>query len=94
MSTSTKIAANKANAALSTGPSDTSLTRYNALKTGLTAKGLTPMDNASGISGLLTQLNNELEPVESLEKFLVERICLGMVRRFRAEPLGSRIPRQ
>jgi len=89
MSTAAKIAASQKNAANSTGPGDTSRTRFNALKTGLTARGLTPMDNAAGFTALLAQLRHQFQPAGPLEKFLVERIGLGMVRRSRAERLEA-----
>jgi hypothetical protein len=89
MSTAAKIAANKANAAKSTGPGDTSQTRYNALKSGLTARGLTPMDDVAGFDTMLAKLRSRIKPVGQLEKYLVERIALGMVRRQRGERLEA-----
>jgi len=89
MTTPAKIAANKENAALSTGPGDTSLTRYNALRTGLTARGLTPLDDTAGFNSLLAQLRSQFKPEGSLEKYLIERIALGMVRRLRGERLEA-----
>ena len=89
MTTPAQIAANQANADRSTGPADTTLTKFNALKTGLTARHLTKLDNSAGYKELLTQLHAELAPVSILEKYLVERIALGMVRRCRGERLEA-----
>lgn len=89
MSTPAKINTNKINAAKSTGPNDTSVTRYNALKTGLTARNLTKLDKAAGYQVLLEHLHAELNPVGLLEKYLAERIALGMVRRCRGEHLEA-----
>ena len=89
MSTPAQIAANQTNAAKSTGPADTTLTKFNALKTGLTARHLTKLDNSAGYKELLTQLHGELAPVGILEKYLTERIALGMVRRCRGERLEA-----
>jgi hypothetical protein len=89
MSTPAQIAANQTNAAKSTGPADTTLTKFNAVKTGLTARHLTKLDNSAAYRELLTQLHAELAPVSILEKYLVERIALGMVRRCRGERLEA-----
>src|SRR5208283_3069035 len=89
MSTPAQVAANRRNAAKSTGPGDSSLSRYNALKSGLTGRGLTPMDDVDGFDALLAQLRAEFEPVGVLEIFTVERIALGMVRRQRGERLEA-----
>lgn len=89
MSTSAKIAANQKNAAKSIGPCDTSLTRFNALKSGLTGRGLSPMDDTEAFNTVLAQLRSQFKPVGVLEKHLVERIALGMVRRCRGERLEA-----
>ena len=81
--------ASQANAGKSTGPGDTSLTRYNALKHGFTARHLTKLDNSAGYKDLFAQLHTELMPVGVLENFLVQRIALGMVRRCRGERLEA-----
>ena len=74
---------------MSTGPHDTSQTRYNALKTGLTAQGLSPMDDTESFNNLETQLRTQFAPEGPLEDFLVRRIALGMVRRQRGERLEA-----
>jgi len=89
MSTPAQAAANRTNARRSTGPANTGSTRFNALCTGLTARGLTPMDDVNGFDALLAQLRAEFEPVGVLENFVVERIALGMVRRQRGERLEA-----
>lgn len=89
MSSPAKIAANRRNAAKSTGPGDTTGTRFNALRTGLTARGLTPMDDVKGFDALLAQLRAEFEPVGVFENFTVERVAIGMVQRQRGERLEA-----
>ncbi|MGA9777253.1 MAG: hypothetical protein ACLPRE_01110 [Limisphaerales bacterium] len=89
MSTSAQVAANRANARRSTGPANTGSTRFNALRTGLTARGLTPMDDIDGFDALLAQLRAEFQPVGVLENFTVERIGLAMLRRQRGERLEA-----
>jgi len=89
MSIPAQIAANRANARRSSGPANTIGTRFNALRTGLTARGLTPLDDVDGFDALLAQLRAEFEPVGVLEIFAVERVALGMVRRLRGERLEA-----
>ncbi len=84
MSVSNKDAANRRNAAKSTGPSNTLSTRYNALKHGLVAEGVTELDDRAFFERLRSQLDEEFAPVGELERFLVGRIALGMLRMSRA----------
>ena len=76
--------ANSLNAQRSTGPKDISATRFNAVKHGLLAEGVTELDDAENFIGLCEQLEAELDPVGLMEIFLVRRIALCMIRLRRA----------
>lgn len=86
--TRAKLKANKKNAAKSTGPSDTISTRFNAVKHGLLSYGVTELDDLN-YETLLIQMRTTLDPEGPLESFLVERICLCMVRLRRAGRLEA-----
>jgi hypothetical protein len=85
-----KAESNRKNAQRSTGPRDTSSTRFNAVTHGLLAQGLTELDDSDAYKSLLQRLTEEFCPVGDLEKFLVQYIALNMIRlpragRFEAE---------
>jgi hypothetical protein len=79
-----KLAANQNNAEKSTGPHNSTLTRYNAAKHGLLAEGVTEIDNPSGFSRLCSRLEAQFDPVGEVETALVRRIALCIVRFRRA----------
>ena len=89
MITPEKIAANRRNAQKSTGPADTTSTRYNAAKHGLLAQGVTELDDADAYRHLLASLTAEYRPVGPIETFLVESIALDMLRIRRARRLEA-----
>jgi hypothetical protein len=84
-----KIAANKLNGKKAHGPLDTSKTKYNAIKHGLWATGLTWLDSPAGYYELLQQLMEEKKPVGAVEIFLVERLALYMTRIPRASRMEA-----
>src|ERR1041384_6748102 len=84
-----KVEANRRNAQLSTGPKDTNSTRYNAVKHGLLAEGVTELDNPEGFPDLCAQLRTEFKPVGEIETLLVRRIALFAVRLQRAALLEA-----
>lgn len=84
-----KIAANKLNAKKSTGPVNTSITKFNGTKHGLQTVGVSELDNAEGHQVLLKTLMEEKKPVDEVETFLVETAALEMVRARRARRLDS-----
>jgi len=75
---------NRQNAQKSTGPKDISSTRYNAVKHGLLAEGVTELDDTENFVALCAQLEAELDPVGLIEVFFVRRIALCMIRLRRA----------
>ena len=87
---------NRKNAQKSTGPRDTTSTRYNAVKHGLLAKGITELDDPVAHESLLERLTQAYRPVGDLQLFLVQRIALHMTRlargaRLEAEYITSEI---
>jgi hypothetical protein len=88
MPTSDKqIAANRLNAQKSHGPTNTTPTRTNATKHGLLAVGVTELDDIEGYRNMLSGLVQELNPVGTLERFLIESIALDVTRLRRARRL-------
>lgn len=81
--TGARAVANRKNSVKSTGPKDTTSTRYNAQKHGLLGEGITELDETD-YKGLLEKLMNCYRPEGAMEMFLVERIALCMVRLKRA----------
>jgi len=84
-----KIAANQLNAKKSTGPRNTTSTRFNATKHGLLAAGVTELDDAEGYRATLRDLKQEKDPVGAMEVFLVESAALDMTRWRRARHLEA-----
>ena len=80
--------ANRVNAERSTGPSNTVSTRFNAVKHGLLAEGITELDDV-GYTGFLAGVKTALKPEGTIQHFLSERICLCMVRLKRASRLEA-----
>src|ERR1019366_7165938 len=90
MSTSDKkVTANRINGPKSPGPRNTTSTRFNAVKHGLLAVGITELDAKEGYYTTLRDLTREKNPVGVLETFLVHSITLDMVRWPRARRLEA-----
>lgn len=86
---SNKVAANRKNAQKSTGPHNSTLTRYNAAKHGLLAEGVTEMDEPEAFLDYRSRLETDFAPVGEVENMLVERIALCRVRLRRAAMLEA-----
>lgn len=84
-----KADSNRVNAQSSTGPRDTTLTRLNAVKHALLAKGITELDDSDAYESWAQGLAEEHRPVGHLEKFFVERIAFHMIRLERARRLEA-----
>jgi hypothetical protein len=89
-----KVTANRKNAQRSTGPHNSTLTRYNAAKHGLLAEGVTEMDTPEEFNALLTQLRKELQPVGVLEHECVQQVAIFTIRIRRAKLLEAEAFRQ
>lgn len=74
------ISANRLNSRKSTGPENTNSTRFNATKHGLSAAGITELDDAEGCRATLRELAKEKDPVGQVETFLVKCAALDMIR--------------
>ena len=85
MTSELKVKANRANALKSTGPRDTALSRFNALKHGLTAKQLVVMtyENAEDYETLLEELRKDFQPATAVEAILIEQMAMSLWRRQR-----------
>ena len=78
-----KLAANRRNARLSTGPQNTTNTRYNALKHGISSEqAVVPTVDGNNAAKLYDERRNglwqDLSPQGTLESILVDRIALSM----------------
>jgi hypothetical protein len=88
-SSAKKVAANQTNAQASTGPRDTTSTRYNAEKHGLLAKGVTELDKPEDFAALVERLIRECQPVGILEHTCVQQIAIRKLRLERASLLEA-----
>ena len=84
-----KADSNRVNAQSSTGPRDTTLTRLNAVKHALLAKGITELDDSDAHESWAQGLAEEYRPVGHLEKFFVESIAFHMIRLERARRIEA-----
>ena len=84
-----KADSNRVNAQSSTGPRDTTSTRFNALNHGLLAKGLTELDDSDAYESLIQRLTLAYRPVGDLEIFWVRRIAFCITRLDRAARLEA-----
>jgi hypothetical protein len=85
MASAHQIAANQANARLSTGPVDTSRTKFNGTQHGLTSKQtVIPGESQAEYDAFNTGLMKDLRPGSETEKLLAERIVAAAwrLRRF------------
>jgi hypothetical protein len=87
-----RVAANQANSKKSTGPRNTTSTRFNATKHGLLSAGVTELDDAEGYRNTLCRLHEEY--FAETRDFLLGHIALQMVRlrrtaRLEAEQITS-----
>jgi len=80
-----KIAANRLNGKKGTGPKDTRSTRFNAVKHGLLASGVTELDNSEGYREMLRDLTQEKKPVGVVDIYLVHSMVLKMLRTRRVQ---------
>ena len=79
--TALKLAANRANAAHSTGPVDTSRTRFNGLNHGLTSKQtVIPGENQEEYDAFKAGMLTDIRPGSTIETVLAERIVAAAWR--------------
>lgn len=82
-----KVAANRANSKKSSGPRDTTSTRFNAAKHGLLSAGITELDDADGYRHTLCRLEEAF--ADEMSVFLIEHIALQIVRLRRIKRLEA-----
>jgi hypothetical protein len=76
-----KITANRANATHSTGPIDTSKTRFNGLAHGLTSKQtVIPGESQEAYDSFAAGLEKDLRPSSAIENVLAERVIAAAWR--------------
>lgn len=81
MSSAAKAFANRANAAHSTGPADTSRTRFNGLAHGLTSKQLViPGESQADYETFAAAIRRDLRPGSAIENVLADRIVAAAWR--------------
>lgn len=79
--TAVKIASNRANASKSTGPNDTSRTRFNGLAHGLTSKQTVVQgESQAEYDTFESRLRSELQPQTATESVLAERVIAAAWR--------------
>lgn len=79
-----KIDVNRRNAQKSTGPKDTTSTRYNAVKHGLLAEGVTELDSPETFLDFCAKIEADRQPVGEIETLLTRRVALCLARLMRA----------
>ncbi len=84
-----KVLSNQRNSNNSTGPHNTSSTRFNATTHGLLAEGITELDDAEGHRDTLRRLQEAY--FDEIEAFLEQRIALHMVRLRRTPRLEAEL---
>jgi hypothetical protein len=84
-----KVEANRENAQKSTGPINTTSTRYNATKHALLSEGVSELDNPAMFRDFCDRLSAQFKPVGEVEIALVRRIALCLVRLNRAAMLEA-----
>jgi hypothetical protein len=81
MASPAQITANRVNATSSTGPADTSRTRFNGLAHGLTGKQtVIPGENQQDYDRFAATLRKELKPGSAIENVLVDRLIAAAWR--------------
>lgn len=77
-----KIEANRRNSLKSTGPKDTAVSRFNALKHGLTSEKIvvTPFEDKREYTSLLNSLIQDFKPQTTIEHVLIEGMASSLWR--------------
>jgi hypothetical protein len=85
LSSSARIAANHRNSLKSTGPHNTSSTRFNAMKHGLTAKKMvvTPYESEKDYEVIVEGLRQDFHPKTNVEEILIQQVANTLWRRQR-----------
>jgi hypothetical protein len=81
--------ASRRNGSKGDGPDDTTRTRYNALRHGLRAQGLTPWDDPERHFRVLGALEEKYSSSDPIDEFFVQEAALEMVRMRRINRLEA-----
>jgi hypothetical protein len=86
MTSNEKIKTNKINAQLSTGPTNTELTKFNAVKHGLLSKELIipNIEDKKEYEAIASMIRDEIKPMTMIQELLVERLITSYWRLRRA----------
>src|SRR4051794_38620168 len=88
--TAAKMAANRANAQHSTGPQDTTRTRFNGVQHGLTSKQtVLPGENQQDYDRFRVEFLNDLNPQSAIERTLADRTIAAAWRLQRFERMET-----
>lgn len=93
MTTTIQQEANKENAKLGGVKTEAgkAITRFNALKHGLTSNLLSKFDEDIIFDDLIANLKDELKPIGNIEEILIERIAINFVRMARATKIEKNL---
>lgn len=95
MASEKQISANRLNTLLSSGPINTQITRFNALKHGMESKMPTiPGEDKEEYRSFCKGIIDDLQPEGHTQRFLVERIVFYLWRLRRAEAAEEAIARK
>lgn len=85
VSCSARVEANRRNSLKSTGPRNTSSTRFNAMKHGLTAKKMvvTPYESEKDYEVIVEGLRQDFHPKTNVEEILIQQVASTLWRRQR-----------
>lgn len=89
MASRKKHESNRINSQRSTGPRDSSRSRYNSLRHGLLSRGLTELDDVERHEAILKDLTRRMGPVGELEASLITCIALDLSKLERARQLEA-----
>src|SRR5205807_1925724 len=71
-----QLEANRANAAKSTGPRDTTKTKWNGLRHGLTATHVVlPWENEKDLDAVKSAFTKRFKPIDDYERLLVKQVA-------------------
>jgi hypothetical protein len=84
-----KIESNRRNSLHSTGPRNTQRTRYNAIRHGLLAEGLTEWDDPAEHQEIIRALTAIYPSSDPVDTFLIEQMALEMLRSRRTARLEA-----
>ena len=89
MASKRQIKANRTNSRKSTGPKDTSTSKWNAVRHGLLSQALTELDDEDMYAQVLRDLTNRIAPEGRTEECLIRNAALDLVGWKRAQMIEA-----